>query len=56
MLRLFVKGQDDGAGRFFGLCLVSAEDNDRLLKRYSPMPERHVETSVVLVAERTGRE
>jgi len=40
------------AVRFYeahGFCLVSPEEKDRLLKRYWSIPERQIETSVVLV-------
>lgn len=40
------------AVRFYevhGFCLVSPEEKDRLLKKYWSIPERQIETSVVLV-------
>jgi N-acetylglutamate synthase-like GNAT family acetyltransferase len=36
-----------------GFCLVSPEEKDRLLKRYWSIPERQVETSVVLAERRS---
>ena len=44
------------AVRFYeahGFCLVSPEEKDRLLKRYWLIPERQIETSVVLVERRS---
>ena len=44
------------AVRFYeahGFCLVSPEEKDRLLKRYWSIPERQIETSVVLVERRS---
>ena len=43
------------AVRFYeahGFCLVSPEEKDRLLKRYWSIPERQIETSVVLAERR----
>jgi len=43
------------AVRFYeahGFCLVSPEEKDRLLKRYWSIPERQIETSVVLAGRR----
>jgi N-acetylglutamate synthase-like GNAT family acetyltransferase len=43
------------AVRFYeahGFCLVSPEEKDRLLKRYWSIPQRQIETSVVLVERR----
>ena len=43
------------AVRFYeahGFYLVSPEENDRLLKRYWSIPERQIETSVVLAERR----
>lgn len=45
----------DWAIRFYqkhGFCLVDEEDKNRLLKRYWAIPDRHAETSVVLVDEK----
>jgi N-acetylglutamate synthase-like GNAT family acetyltransferase len=44
------------AVRFYkahGFCLVSPEEKDRLLKQYWSIPERQIETSVVLVERRS---
>jgi N-acetylglutamate synthase-like GNAT family acetyltransferase len=44
------------AVRFYeahGFCLVSPEEKDRLLKRYWSIPERQIETSVVLAERRS---
>jgi N-acetylglutamate synthase-like GNAT family acetyltransferase len=44
------------AVRFYeahGFCLVSTEEKDRLLRRYWSIPERQIETSVVLVERRS---
>jgi N-acetylglutamate synthase-like GNAT family acetyltransferase len=38
-----------------GFCLVSQEEKNRLLKTYWAIPERQVETSVVLAEETGGR-
>lgn len=37
-----------------GFSLVSTEEKDRLLKKYWSIPERQIETSVVLAEERSG--
>ena len=45
------------AVRFYeahGFCLVSPEEKDRLLKRYWSIPERQIETSVVLAERRSS--
>jgi N-acetylglutamate synthase-like GNAT family acetyltransferase len=42
------------AVRFYeahGFCLVSPEEKDRLLKRYWSIPERQIETSVILAEQ-----
>ena len=48
----------DWAIRFYekhGFCLVDEEEKDRLLKKYWAIPDRQVETSVVLVDENYRR-
>lgn len=36
----------------YGFCLVTSEEKDRLLRKYWSIPERQVETSVVLADQR----
>jgi len=38
----------------YGFRLVGPQEKDRLLKKYRSIPERQIETSVVLVEARSG--